>query len=631
MLVPRRKLKTLLQYFAILFILALIVYTVNKFNITKTSSTKKQISEDWTVLSENDSGRDVPKIQDKHVGIENIQADEEIGLIDPTSLIDWHNWEQIQEESQRVGPGEQGKAVVISQNEESKHSDLFRSNGFSGWASDKISLDRAVPDIRHVGCKTKLYKAGLPTVSVVVPFYNEHWTTLLRTFHSVINRSPEKLLKQVILVDDASTKTDLGQQLDDYIKQFSIVSVVRIKERAGLITARLAGAKEATAEVILFLDSHTEANVNWLPPLLDPIASDYRTAVCPFIDVVDFNNFQYRAQDEGARGAFDWQLFYKRLPLLPEDLKHPTEPFKSPVMAGGLFAISSKFFWELGGYDPGLEIWGGEQYELSFKIWQCGGTMVDAPCSRVGHIYRKYSPFGGAGKGDYLGKNYKRVAAVWMDEYAEYLYKNRPHYRNMDPGDISEQLALREKLKCKPFKWFMKEVAFDLYKHYPPVEPPDFISGEFRSASNPKVCVDSKFKGQNERVGMDMCSKDSPGSSGEQRFSLTWRKDIRPTDRKRICWDVATHEAQAPVLFYECHGQGGNQAWQYNVENQWIMQGSNPHDKRCLDSNPESKELFVSKCDLSSETQRWLVENVDHAQLKNWDDPTSFIDQQRES
>ncbi len=67
---------------------------------------------------------------------------------------------------------------------------------------------------------------------------------------------------------------------------------------------------------------------------------------------------------------------------------------------------------------------------------------------------------------------------MWMDEYAEYLYKRRPQYRSIDPGDLTKQREIREKLHCKPFKWFMEEVAFDLVKKYPPVEPPDYGDGK---------------------------------------------------------------------------------------------------------------------------------------------------------
>lgn len=47
----------------------------------------------------------------------------------------------------------------------------------------------------------------------------------------------------------------------------------------------------------------------------------------------------------------------------------------------------------------------------------------------------------------------------------------------IDTGDLKERLAVRQRNKCKSFKWFMENVAFDLVKHYPLIDPPDYCNG----------------------------------------------------------------------------------------------------------------------------------------------------------
>ena len=84
----------------------------------------------------------------------------------------------------------------------------------------------------------------------------------------------------------------------------------------------------------------------------------------------------------------------------------------------GLFAMDRLYFHELGEYDSGMEVWGGENLELSFRLWMCGGSLEIIPCSRVGHVFRKRRPYGSKpGEEDTMIRNSLRVAKVFFCSY----------------------------------------------------------------------------------------------------------------------------------------------------------------------------------------------------------------------
>jgi len=65
--------------------------------------------------------------------------------------IDWHDHKLIEAEAQQKGIGEQGKPAFLPVEDNDKKEELYKVNGFNGLLSDRIALNRSLPDIRHKG------------------------------------------------------------------------------------------------------------------------------------------------------------------------------------------------------------------------------------------------------------------------------------------------------------------------------------------------------------------------------------------------------------------------------------------------------------------------------------------------
>lgn len=303
--------------------------------------------------------------------------------------------------------------------------------------------------------------------SVVIVFHNEDLSVLLRSVQTILNRTPEHMLREIILVDDDSNGTThpwLKDELDYHLQFLPKTRVRRLDERHGLMMARVAGAEWARSEILIFFDSHIEVSDDWYFPLIAPIIKDPKTITVPAIPGIDNESFKH--SPSGITGmSHTWTLgqFHTS-----DKTKAPHENQLSPAMAGGLFATNRHFFMDqLGGYDSEMRLYGGEEFELGFKAWMCGGQIMVVPCSRVYHIFRTNKHWSGQVykvPGHEIHRNKRRVAWVWMDEYKELALSQIGDIQKSNPiGDMENQVKIRETCNngkpSKTFKWYMENVA----------------------------------------------------------------------------------------------------------------------------------------------------------------------------
>ena len=270
------------------------------------------------------------------------------------------------------------------------------------------------------------------------------------------------------------------------------------------------------------------------------------------------------------------------------------DPIFSPLMTGGVFAINRNFFWKNGGYDTGrMPGWGGENFELSFKTWLCGGRLDVIPCSHVAHLDRKPEnrPYGNQEESHWI--NLMRVANIWMDEYKTFfeLIFGDDYVQDPRANSIKDQLKLKKKLNCKSFSWYVENVIpekFIPHKH-------SQMYGRVRNGANEQICLDNLQVGiynDSGKLGQYPCHHRP--IAGTQYFALSLSHELR-VGFDVYCAEVSKHSPYDKIELQKCNGNL-NQKWKWTAEEglKHLLSGKCIVAFSILDASPNTYEFSDS-------------------------------------
>ncbi|XP_041935202.1 probable polypeptide N-acetylgalactosaminyltransferase 8 [Alosa sapidissima] len=490
--------------------------------------------------------------------------------------------------------------AALTEEEQMEAEELFQRYGYNTFLSNRLPLDRELPETRHYRCLEREYPKDLPTISVVLIYLDEALSIIKRAIYSIINRTPAHLLRDIILVDDNSSNGDLKEPLNAFVSLIHVtrpglVKQVRHSSQLGLSQSRISGWKVASGDVVAILDAHIEVNKGWAEPLLARIKEDRTVVLSPVFDKVSCYDLKLTNYMPSAQG-FDWAMWCKYQAFLPQwyARKDETLPGKSPSIMGILVA-DRVFFGEIGALDPGMKIYGGENVEFGIRVWSCGGSIEVIPCSKIAHLERAHKPY--MPELTYLmQRNALRVAEVWLDDYKHNVniaWRLPLQNHGIDIGDVSERKKLREKLKCKPFQWYLDNV-------YTSLKPFNILGyGNLQNDMNTDACVD---QGPGHTPILYQCHSYTSQACYYHSSGKIYIGHIQSNmDQTNRC--LVDPGLQELTQLHECKKAketGLNMHWDFK-------QGSaiqNRETKRCLEV--KDSELVMQECS----GQNWRITNV---------------------
>lgn len=235
--------------------------------------------------------------------------------------------------------------------------------------------------------RNEMPKLMNPVLSIVIPSHNDN-VELDATISSIVLNTPEDVF-EIVVVDDASNPAPV------VLGRWHCVKIIRNQHRIGCGPSRYVGACAARGEWLLLIDSHSRFTPGWFEAWLSQSGMSPHDLYCGSCLGIDDNNMDV-TKAKPYFGA-TWNFYGPdrnkavRQPQVFECVWYPETAdgfnYEIPAPMGACYFIHRANFLRLGAL-KNLKSWGGDEQELSLKVWLSGGSVRLIKQVRIAHKFK---------------------------------------------------------------------------------------------------------------------------------------------------------------------------------------------------------------------------------------------------